>query len=63
MFTKAELTPHALELFERVKAALPTEIGERLRSNRQSVTHGSYPVNKRVDRWCILPIHIGIWYN
>ncbi len=51
MFTKAELTPHALELFERVKAALPTAIGERLRSNRQFVTHGSYRTLFLFDVW------------
>lgn len=33
MFSKDELTPHALELFRRVKAALPPSIGERLRSH------------------------------
>jgi hypothetical protein len=42
MFSKQELTPHALELFRRVKAALPPAIGERLRSHRGFVTHGSY---------------------
>lgn len=42
MFSKDELTPHALELFRRVKGALPPEIGERLRSHRGFVTHGSY---------------------
>src|SRR5438093_3681386 len=42
MFNKQELTPHAVELFRRVKAALPAEIGERVRSHRGFVTHGSY---------------------
>jgi len=42
MFRKDELSPHALELFRRVKAALPPGIRERLRSHRGFVTHGSY---------------------
>ena len=51
MFTKQELSPRALELFRRVKAALPPEIGERLRSNRSFVTHGSYLTLFLFDVW------------
>ena len=51
MFTKEELSPHALELFRRVKAALPIKIAERLRSNRHFVTHGSYRTYFLFDIW------------
>ena len=51
MFSKQELSPHALELFRRVKAALPPEIGGRLRSNRAFTTHGSYRTLFLFDVW------------
>jgi 5-methylcytosine-specific restriction enzyme A len=51
MLTKEKLTPYALELFRRVKESLPTEIGERLRSNRKFVTHGSYRTLFLFDVW------------
>jgi len=51
MFTKEELSPHALELFRRVKEVLPLEISERLRSNRHFVTHGSYRTLFLFDVW------------
>ena len=51
MLTKEELTPHALELFRQVVAALPPEIGSRLRSNRRFVTHGSYRTLFLFDIW------------
>lgn len=51
MFSKEELTPHALELFQRVKESLPPAIGERLRSNRSFVTHGSYRTLFLFDVW------------
>lgn len=42
MLRKEELTPCALEFFETLKAELPTKIPERLCSNRQVVSRGSY---------------------
>jgi hypothetical protein len=51
MRTKEELTPHALRLFEEVKAALPQEISRRLRSNRTFTTHGSYLTLYNFDVW------------
>jgi hypothetical protein len=51
MISKQELSPHALELFRRVKSALPAEIGERLRSNRFFTTHGSYRTLFLFDVW------------
>ncbi|HEY1661697.1 MAG TPA: HNH endonuclease signature motif containing protein [Verrucomicrobiae bacterium] len=51
MHTKEELTPHALKLFRQVKESLPPEIGERLRCNRQFVTHGSYRTLFLFDVW------------
>lgn len=51
MFTKQQLTPHALELFECVKRALPQEIAARLRSNRHFVTHGNYRTLYLFDVW------------
>lgn len=51
MLTKEELSPHAIELFRRVVAALPPEIGPRLRSNRHFVTHGSYRTLFLFDVW------------
>ena len=51
MLTKEQLTPHALELFRRIVAALPPEIGSRLRSNRRFVTHGSYRTLFLFDMW------------
>lgn len=51
MLTKADLTPHALELFRRLKETLPPVIGERLRSNRNFVTHGSYRTLYLFDVW------------
>ena len=51
MFTKAELTPHALELFRRVKLALPAAIAQRVSSNRLFVTHGSYNDLFLFDVW------------
>jgi hypothetical protein len=51
MLTKEQLTPHALELFRRLVAELPPEIGLRLRSNRRVVTHGSYRTLFLFDIW------------
>lgn len=51
MHTKEQLTPHALELFRRVKSALPPEISERLNSNRLFVTHGSFNNLFLFDVW------------
>ena len=42
MFTKQQLTPDPMELFDCVKQALPDKIASRLRSNRHFVNHGSY---------------------
>jgi hypothetical protein len=50
-WSKAELTPHALVLFERVKAELPRAIAARLRSNRTFTTHGSYRTLFLFDVW------------
>lgn len=44
-------TDYALELFRQVKESLPPEIGERLRSNRQFLTHGSYRTLFLFDVW------------
>lgn len=51
MLTKAELTPRALDLFRRVKQALPATIAQRLNSNRLFVTHGSYNNLFLFDVW------------
>ena len=51
MFTKEQLTPHALDLFRRIVAGLPLEVGSRLRSNRRFVTHGSYRTLFLFDIW------------
>ncbi len=51
MFTKQQLTPHALELFAQVKRALPSEIAMRLRSNRKVVNHGNYANLFLFDVW------------
>jgi hypothetical protein len=51
MIPKEKLTPYALELFRRVKAALPPQIAARLRSNRHFVTHGSYNDLFLFDVW------------
>src|SRR5271154_1234608 len=51
MLTKEELTPHAVELFRRVKLALPSEIGERLGSNRLFYTHTDYRTLFLFDVW------------
>ena len=51
MLIKEELTPHALELFRRLKEALPLEIAERLRSSRGFYTHSSYRTLFLFDIW------------
>ena len=51
MHTKEHLSPHALETFRQVRAALPPHIGERLTSNRRFVTHGSYRTLFLFDIW------------
>lgn len=51
MFSKEQLTPHALELFHRVKQALPDKIASRLRSNRHFMNHGSYADLFLFDVW------------
>jgi hypothetical protein len=51
MRTKEELTPHAVELFRRVKRALPECIASRLRSSRRFYTHGSYRTLYLFDVW------------
>ena len=51
IFTKGQLTPAALDLFRRVKDALPKTIAQRLRSNRGFVTHGSYRTLYLFDVW------------
>ena len=51
MLTKVQLTPHALELFRRLKEALPAEIGERLQSSRVFTTHGSFRTLFLFDIW------------
>lgn len=51
MRTKDELSPHALELFGRVKDALPERIASRLRSSRGFYTHGSYRTLYLFDVW------------
>src|SRR2546430_5995368 len=51
MRTKEELSPHALELFQRVKASLPQHISNRLRSTRGFYTHGSYRTLFLFDVW------------
>ncbi len=50
-WSKEELSPHALKLFEDVKAGLPTAIAGRLRSNRLFTTHGSYRTLFLFDVW------------
>lgn len=44
MYTKEELTPPALALFDEVKSRLPVTVGRRLKSNRKVTTHGSRQV-------------------
>lgn len=51
VITKQELTPHALNLFKRVKAGLPPSIAQRLRSHRGFVTHKSYAGLFLFDVW------------
>jgi hypothetical protein len=49
--TKAELSPHAIALFSRLRERLPTNIAQRLQSNRFFVTHGSYNNFYLFDVW------------
>jgi hypothetical protein len=51
MLTKEQLSPHVIELFRRVKDALPPQIAERLRANRFFTTHGSYRTLFLFDVW------------
>lgn len=51
MLTKEQLSPHALNLFLRVKAELPPAIAQRLRSHRHLITHSSYVSLFLFDVW------------
>jgi hypothetical protein len=51
MRTKEDLSPHALELFRRVRRILPEQIATRLRSSRGFSTHGSYRTLYLFDVW------------
>jgi hypothetical protein len=51
MLTKEQLSPHALELFRRLKESLPPEIASRLHSSRHFVTHSNCATLFLFDVW------------